>query len=69
MASRNSPRQPMMHAATRPSRELLAIAVGYEKLKIGEGGRFVIPAAMREAMRVKPGDDLILLRSRTANSG
>ena len=32
----------------------------YEKLKLGEGGRFVIPAAMREEMGVKPGEDLIL---------
>jgi AbrB family looped-hinge helix DNA binding protein len=32
----------------------------YERLKLGEGGRFVIPAAMREEIGVKPGDDLIL---------
>lgn len=32
----------------------------YEKLKLGEGGRFVIPAAMREEIGVKPGEDLIL---------
>jgi AbrB family looped-hinge helix DNA binding protein len=32
----------------------------YEKLKLGDGGRFVIPAAMREELGVKPGEDLIL---------
>ncbi len=32
----------------------------YERLKLGEGGRFVIPAAMREEIGVKPGEDLIL---------
>lgn len=31
----------------------------HEKLKLGEGGRVVIPAAMREQMGVKPGDMLI----------
>ena len=31
-----------------------------ERVKLGEGGRFVIPAAMREEMGVKPGEDLIL---------
>lgn len=31
----------------------------YEKLKLGEGGRVVIPAALREAMDVAPGDTLI----------
>ena len=32
----------------------------YEKLKLGDGGRVVIPAAMREEMGVKPGDLLIV---------
>lgn len=32
----------------------------YERVKLGDGGRIVIPASMREAMSVKPGDDLIL---------
>ena len=32
----------------------------FERVKLGEGGRFVIPASMREEMSVKPGDDLIL---------
>jgi bifunctional DNA-binding transcriptional regulator/antitoxin component of YhaV-PrlF toxin-antitoxin module len=40
--------------------ELLPRPPRYEKLKLGNGGRFVIPAAMREEMGVKPGEDLIL---------
>ncbi|MER9679309.1 AbrB/MazE/SpoVT family DNA-binding domain-containing protein [Mesorhizobium sp. M0184] len=31
-----------------------------ERVKLGEGGRFVIPAAMREEMGVKPGEEMIL---------
>jgi AbrB family looped-hinge helix DNA binding protein len=31
-------------------------SVGYTRLKIGEAGRLVIPAEMRAAMMVKPGD-------------
>jgi AbrB family looped-hinge helix DNA binding protein len=31
-------------------------SVGYTRLKIGEAGRVVIPAEMRAAMGVKPGD-------------
>jgi AbrB family looped-hinge helix DNA binding protein len=31
-------------------------SVGYTRLKIGEAGRIVIPAEMRAAMMVKPGD-------------
>lgn len=31
-----------------------------ERVKLGDGGRFVIPAAMRAEMGVKPGDDLIM---------
>ena len=30
------------------------------RVKLGEGGRLVIPAAMREAIGVKPGDELAL---------
>lgn len=37
-----------------PSADL--VSVGYAKLKIGEAGRIVIPAEMRAAMMVKPGD-------------
>lgn len=31
-----------------------------EKVKLGDGGRIVIPAAMRDAMGVRPGDTLVL---------
>jgi AbrB family looped-hinge helix DNA binding protein len=31
-------------------------SVGYTRLKVGEAGRIVIPADMRAAMLVKPGD-------------
>lgn len=31
-----------------------------DRVKLGEGGRLVIPAAMREALGVKPGDELAL---------
>jgi bifunctional DNA-binding transcriptional regulator/antitoxin component of YhaV-PrlF toxin-antitoxin module len=31
----------------------------FERVRLGEGGRFVIPSAMREEMGVKPGDTLI----------
>ena len=31
-----------------------------DRVKLGEGGRLVIPAAMREALGVKPGDDIAL---------
>ncbi|MEO5322223.1 AbrB/MazE/SpoVT family DNA-binding domain-containing protein [Mesorhizobium sp. CC13] len=34
----------------------VAPSVPYVRLKIGEGGRIVIPAEMRAAMLVKPGD-------------
>jgi AbrB family looped-hinge helix DNA binding protein len=37
-----------------PSADLAS--VGHTKLKIGEAGRIVIPAEMRAAMMVKPGD-------------
>jgi AbrB family looped-hinge helix DNA binding protein len=37
-----------------PSADLASI--GHAKLKIGEAGRIVIPAEMRAAMMVKPGD-------------
>ncbi|GLS32974.1 looped-hinge helix DNA binding domain-containing protein, AbrB family [Mesorhizobium albiziae] len=45
---------------TRQRESLLGKPPRYEKLKLGEGGRFVIPAAMREEIGVKPGEDLIL---------
>lgn len=31
-----------------------------DKVKLGDAGRLVIPAAIREAMGVKPGDNLLL---------
>lgn len=31
-----------------------------DRVKLGEGGRLVIPAAMRDALGVKPGDELAL---------
>lgn len=34
----------------------VAPSVSFVRLKIGEGGRIVIPAEMRTAMLVKPGD-------------
>ncbi|PTE09369.1 AbrB/MazE/SpoVT family DNA-binding domain-containing protein [Mesorhizobium helmanticense] len=38
----------------------LRVPAKRERVKLGEGGRFVIPAAMREEMGVRPGEDLIL---------
>jgi bifunctional DNA-binding transcriptional regulator/antitoxin component of YhaV-PrlF toxin-antitoxin module len=38
----------------------LRVPAKRERIKLGEGGRFVIPAVMREEMGVKPGEDLIL---------
>ncbi len=31
----------------------------FERMKLGDGGRVVIPAPMREEMGIKPGDELI----------
>lgn len=31
-----------------------------ETIKLGEGGRLVIPAAMREALAIRPGDNVAL---------
>lgn len=39
--------------------ELMKLPPKRERVKLGEGGRFVIPAFMREAMGIKPGDVLI----------
>lgn len=33
----------------------------YGRVKLGEGGRLVIPAAMRDALGIKPGDDMSLV--------
>jgi AbrB family looped-hinge helix DNA binding protein len=32
----------------------------FERVKLGEAGRLVIPAALRREMGVEPGDDLLL---------
>jgi AbrB family looped-hinge helix DNA binding protein len=32
----------------------------YDQVTVGEGGRFVIPAAFREAMGIKPKDELTI---------
>lgn len=42
-----------------PRDELPGTPAKREKLKLGDGGRIVIPAAMREEMGVAPGDTLI----------
>lgn len=39
--------------------ELLRKPPRFERLRVGDGGRVVIPAAMREEMSIKPGDDLV----------
>ncbi|WP_378943600.1 AbrB/MazE/SpoVT family DNA-binding domain-containing protein [Mesorhizobium sp. ANAO-SY3R2] len=39
--------------------ELLRKPPRFERLRVGDGGRIVIPAAMREEMGIKPGDDLV----------
>ncbi|MER8385994.1 AbrB/MazE/SpoVT family DNA-binding domain-containing protein [Mesorhizobium sp. M1380] len=49
---------PQAHAGARQPQ--LRVPAKRERVKLGEGGRFVIPAAMREEMGVKPGEDMIL---------
>lgn len=39
--------------------ELLRKPPKFERLRVGDGGRVVIPAAMREELSIKPGDDII----------
>jgi bifunctional DNA-binding transcriptional regulator/antitoxin component of YhaV-PrlF toxin-antitoxin module len=39
--------------------ELMRMPPRRERVRLGEGGRFVIPAFMREEMGVKPGETLI----------
>jgi AbrB family looped-hinge helix DNA binding protein len=50
-------RQPGYNSGFRE--DLLRAPPKREKLKLGEGGRVVIPAAMREEMGVTPGETLI----------
>lgn len=45
------------HAAR--SEDLSRPAPAYERIKLGDGGRLVIPAGMRDEMGIKPGDALI----------
>jgi AbrB family looped-hinge helix DNA binding protein len=39
--------------------DLMKLPPKRERVKLGEGGRFVIPAFMREEMGIKPGEVLI----------
>jgi len=39
--------------------ELMKLPPKRERVKLGEGGRFVIPAFMRDEMGIKPGEMLI----------
>ena len=47
--------QSAYEAAFRPSKQPML-----DRVKLGEGGRLVIPAAMREALGIKPGDEMAL---------
>ena len=47
--------QPAYEAIFGPRKTMLR-----DRVKLGEGGRLVIPAAMREALGIKPGDDIAL---------
>lgn len=51
--------QPQAAYSAHLREELLKMPPRRERLKLGDGGRIVIPAAMREEMAVKPGDTLI----------
>lgn len=51
--------QPQLPYDARLRDELLKMPPRRERMKLGDGGRIVIPAAMREEMGVKPGDTLI----------
>ena len=44
---------------SNPRERLLKNPPHFERVKLGEGGRFVIPSSMREELGVKPGDALI----------
>jgi AbrB family looped-hinge helix DNA binding protein len=63
MPSQREPRgfQEARQAGNDPGfrEELLKAPPRHEKLKLGEGGRIVIPAAMREEMGLAPGETLI----------
>ena len=51
--------QPQAKYGAQPSGKLPKVPPRYEKLKLGDGGRVVIPATMREEMGLRPGDTLI----------
>jgi AbrB family looped-hinge helix DNA binding protein len=51
--------QPQAKYGAQPSGKPQKVPSRHEKLKLGDGGRVVIPAAMREEMGVRPGDTLI----------
>lgn len=51
--------EPQKGYNTRIRAELLRKPPKFERLRVGDGGRVVIPAAMREEMGIKPGDDLV----------
>lgn len=51
--------QPQASYAAELRRQVLREPPRYEKLRLGDGGRLVIPAAMRAEMGVRPGDTLI----------
>lgn len=40
--------------------------VPFEMVKLGEAGRLVIPAALRQQMGIRPGDELLLRVARMA---
>lgn len=42
-----------------PSNQLFERPMPRERIRLGDGGRFVIPASMRAEMGVKPGDILV----------
>ncbi|WP_404864326.1 AbrB/MazE/SpoVT family DNA-binding domain-containing protein [Georhizobium sp. MAB10] len=54
---RGSEEQQAEYAALRE--ELMKLPPKRERVKLGEGGRFVIPAFMRDEMGIKPGEMLI----------
>lgn len=51
--------EPQKPYSSRIRDELLRKPPKFERLRVGDGGRVVIPAAMREEMGIKPGDDIL----------
>lgn len=54
----NEEGQPPYEATSRE--EMFKNPAPRERIRLGAGGRFVIPASMRTAMGVRPGDTLIV---------